>query len=340
MKRLLVVVPTLDEAHHIAAVVDALVQDPPADADLRLVVADGGSADATVEIVRRLQATRPWLRLLHNPRRLQGAAVNLAVQLHGHDADVLVRCDAHAGYPRGYLRLLLASLERTGADAVVVPMDSVGHSCLQRAVAWVSDSAIGSGGSAHRGGRRSGWVDHGHHAAFRIDSFRRAGGYDESFSHNEDAELDCRQRALGGRIYLDAGIRLSYRPRAGWRALWRQYFGYGRGRARTVRRHPGSMRARQLAVPVHWAVTLAAVAIAPVWPWLLAWPALYLGVLAAASVRIARAHRSACGLLAGPAAACMHAAWASGFLWSLARLREPAWNAPPVPSGAHGSGGP
>ena len=173
----------------------------------------------------------------------------------------------------------------------------------------------------------SGFVDHGHHAAFRIESYRRAGGYDESFTHNEDAELDCRQRALGSRIYLDAGIRLSYHPRDSLRGLWRQYLGYGRGRARTVRRHRGSMRLRQLAVPAHVAWTVMALALFAWLPLLMLWPALYAGVLAAVSVSLSLRKRSLCGLLAGPLAAVMHTAWAFGFFWSFISVRERRWTA-------------
>ena len=36
-------------------------------------------------------------------------------------------------------------------------------------------------------------------------------------------------------------------------------------------------------------------------------------------------HRSACGLLAGVAAATMHTAWALGFLSGLLSRREQAW---------------
>jgi len=323
----LVVIPTLNEARTIDGVLDALSTDLPVGWDVTLVVADGGSTDGTVDRVQRLMATRPHLKLLRNPKRIQSAAVNLAASTLGRHAQVLVRCDAHAVYPAGYVKNLLATLERTGADAVVVPMDSVGDHCLQRAVAWVSDSKIGSGGSAHRGGGASGYVDHGHHAAFRMASFQRAGGYDESFSHNEDAELDCRQRALGSRIYLDADIRLAYHPRGTLSGLARQYFAYGRGRARTVRRHRGSMRLRQFAVPAHWALCMAALLLAPWWPLLLLWPALYLAALAAVSVQMALKHRSPCGLYAGPAALVMHGAWAAGFFWSLVSVREMPWQA-------------
>lgn len=325
-RSVLVVIPTLNEADGIAEVIRSLGEDPPADARVSVVVVDGGSTDGTVETVRRLAATRDDLSLLHNPARIQSAAINLAVRTAGQSADVLVRCDAHMRYPRGFIRRLLETLERTGADSVVVPMDCIGsRNAVQHAVGWASDTPLGSGGAAHRAGRRSGFVDHGHHAAFRMQSFRRCGGYDESFTHNEDAELDCRQRRLGGRIYLDAEIRIGYEPRASLRDLERQYFHYGRGRSRTVRRHPGSMRLRQLALPLHLAVCLAAVAIAPWWPALLLWPLLYVLVLAAASVHAALAHRALSGLLTGAAAGVMHFSWAVGFFAGLVTIRERPW---------------
>jgi succinoglycan biosynthesis protein ExoA len=322
----LLVIPTLNEAANIAGVVRALCEDAPSDARISVVIADGGSTDGTVEVVRGLAATQDGLTLLHNPARVQSAGVNLAVQCAGPGADVLVRCDAHASYPPGFVRRLLDALERSGADSVVVPMDCMkGESCVQQAIGWVSDTPLGSGGAAHRAGRRSGWVDHGHHAAFRMSSFRRAGGYDESFTHNEDAELDCRLRRLGCRIFLDAGLRIGYRARGSLGGLARQYFNYGRGRSRTVRRHRGSMRARQIALPLHLAACLTAIAMAPWWPWLLLWPALYMLGLVWASLHAAVTHRSFCGLLSGPAAALMHFSWAAGFVAGVVSIREPAW---------------
>jgi succinoglycan biosynthesis protein ExoA len=324
--RVLVVIPTLNESANVARVIEDLYADLPQTVPVRFVVADGGSTDGTQEIVREQARHRPALHLLDNPKRLQSVAVNLAVQTHGADADVLIRCDAHAKYPRGYVRRLLASLDEHRADAVVVPMDTVGDTCVRRAVAWVSDTVVGSGGSAHRGGQRSGFVDHGHHAAFRMASFVRAGGYDESFTHNEDAELDCRQRALGSRIFLDASIRLGYQPRSTLGGLWRQYFGYGKGRSRTVRRHPGSMRLRQLAVPLHVALCVLSLALLPWSPWLLLWPATYAMALVATSVMLVLRHRSLCGLLAGVAAGVMHFGWAAGLFWGLATVREAPWS--------------
>lgn len=327
-RRALIVIPVLNEASHIATVVRMLARDNP-QRDRTIVVADGGSTDRTPEIVRTLASELDDIHLLHNPQRLQSAGVNLAVQLYGTDAQVLVRCDAHCGYPANYVSSLIKTLDDRKADSIVVPMDSTGDSCLQKAVAWVSDTKVGSGGSAHRGGKQSGFVDHGHHAAMNIDAFRRAGGYDETFTHNEDAEFDCRLRAIGGRIFLDSDIRLSYRPRSGILSLAKQYFNYGRGRSRTVRRHPGSLRLRQFLVPTHVALTFCAILLSPVAPVLLALPAAYLAILALTAMMIAVKHRSICGLLALPAAVVMHFAWALGFFWGLLSIRQTTWQMTP-----------
>ncbi len=325
-RSILIAIPTLNEGKTIANVIGSLLEGIPDHLDITLVVADGGSNDETVDLVRRIGENRPEVRLIHNPARIQSAAVNAVAREYGNDIDVLVRCDAHAVYSQQFIPRLLTTLERTGADAVVVPMDSTGTTCLQKAIAWVSDTAFGSGGSAHRGGRRSGFIDHGHHAAFRMESFRRAGGYDESFTHNEDAELDCRQRALGSRIYLDADIRLGYHPRATLTSLWRQYFNYGKGRARTVRKHPSSLRLRQFAVPVFWCANLAALVIGWWQPWTFVLPAAYALGATFTSCQMAARHRSSCGLWAGPAAMTMHASWAAGFVWSWISRREPPWS--------------
>lgn len=325
--RLLVAIPALNEARHIERVLRDLLAGTSDLPHARIVVVDGGSTDGTVDIVGAIAREHPQVSLLRNPARIQSAAINLAVRHFGRDADVLIRCDAHASYPPDFCRRLLETLERLDADAVVVPMDSFGDGGLQRAIAWVSNTPIGTGGAAHRAGRRSGFVDHGHHAAFRMDRFCRAGGYDETFSHNEDAELDCRQRALGARVYLDAEIRVGYRPRGTLGDLWTQYFRYGVGRSRTARRHPGSLRLRQLAVPAHVIVSMLALGISPWFPAALAWPGFYLFVLAGTSVALALRHRSLSGLWAGPAAAVMHTAWAFGFLSGLLTRREPRWRA-------------
>lgn len=328
----LIVVPALNEAAGIEACLQSLLHGDPRLTEADLVVADGGSSDATPQIVAALADRFPRLRLLHNPERLQSAGINRAVhEVATPRHRILVRADAHALYPPGYAMQVADRLALTGAASVVVPMDSQGSGCFQRAAAWIVDTPMGSGGSAHRGGRRSGEVDHGHHAGMRLDWFRRVGGYDPDFSHNEDAELDHRLRAGGGRIWLAADLRLDYHMRPTVRALARQYWNYGRGRARTLRKHGLAPKLRQAAPAVNLVllalgglVLLAGLLAGS--PALMAvgaiWPLLYAGVLIAASVWMTLRHASPCGLWAGIALAAMHLPWGAGFLTGLCRRQD------------------
>lgn len=312
-RRVAVVIPTLNEDKHIGRTLNVLM-DPPSRHFVHFVVSDGGSTDRTVDIVRTLARKRGSLSILFNPLRLQSAAFNLAAFGSGADADILVRCDAHSEYPPNFVDDLVASLERSQAASVVVCMDSVGHSAIQRAVAWTCNSIVGTGGSRHRAGRVSGYVDHGHHAAFMASAFRAVGGYDETFSHNEDAELDCRLRAAGYRIYLDANIRVQYYTRSSLWALWRQYSAYGRGRMRTLRRHPRSLRLRQFMVPLNAIFLVASCIGATVSSYFLFWPLMYIAALLSVSLYMSVRYGSPVGLLTAPVAATMHLSWAVGFI--------------------------
>ncbi|GAA3852712.1 glycosyltransferase family 2 protein [Celeribacter arenosi] len=314
----LVVVPTLNEAAHIEACLMSILEGTVSLSKSSLVVVDGGSQDKTRKIVRRLAERHPQISLVDNPDRFQSAGVNRAVErFAGPKHHVLIRCDAHAIYPPDYIERLTARLMQTGAASVVTVMDATGETPFARAAAWIVDTPLGSGGSAHRGGADSGFVDHGHHAAFDLSAFRDVGGYDPTFSHNEDAELDVRLAQSGGKIWLDATIRLDYVMRPTLRGLLRQYWNYGKGRARTVGKHSLHPRLRQLLPAVNFALLVLTVLGGMFFPLLWVLPIAYFATVAAVSVLAAVRLRDPSGLWAGPSMAAMHNGWAAGFLFQI-----------------------
>ncbi|MBE9637061.1 glycosyltransferase family 2 protein [Salipiger mangrovisoli] len=316
---ILVAIPTLNEEAHIARTLEALLQDSPQMRDVRIIVADGGSTDRTVEIVEAMGRTHPNIRVIHNPLKLQSAAVNLVVETCADPRhSILVRVDAHSHYRPGYVLQVADSLREHEVAGLATVMDSVGPSCFQRGSAWAMETKLGSGGSAHRGGAASQYVDHGHHAGFDLAMYRRVGGYDTGFIANEDAEYDHRVALAGGRIWLDAGIRLDYVMRPTLAKLAKQYRRYGQGRAQTLRKHRMRPRLRQIVPPIVVAASALSLLLAPVFPWALAVPALYLAAVAAMTAQTLIRKRSLCALWVGPALVCMHFAWGLGFLAELA----------------------
>lgn len=316
---ILAVIPCLNEVGHIGDLIEQL----RLGSTIRtIVVADGGSRDGSREIVERLAQTDPRIILLHNPQRIQSAGVNLAVQIHGEDHQWLLRVDAHCLYPPNYAMRLLEAAEKTGASSVVVPMRTVGKSGFQHAIAAAQNSALGTGGSPHRHIGKGRFVEHGHHALMDLQMFRRLGGYCESMPCNEDAEFDYRQVHAGGRIWLEPDASIVYFPRATPLALWQQYFRYGVGRARNMRRHMMRLRSRQVA-PLAVPIAVMMLPLATVHP-LFALPAAA-WMAACLSVGLFVGYRSGGGwhLLAGYAAAIMHLAWGLGFLRAAAAAGLP-----------------
>ncbi len=320
---LAIAIPALNEEGYIENCLLSLLRQWPEER-LDLMVLDGGSGDATVERVARVSALHPCVRLLHNPARIQSAALNLAARQAAPAAAILVRADAHCVYPPGFLRRCVREYLRTGATSVVVPMRNAAarDHAMQRAIAAAQSSRLGNGGAAHRTGAASGFVEHGHHAVFDRAFFLALGGYDESFTHNEDAEFDHRAIQAGGRIWMCQDEPVIYFPRRSLRALARQYFNHGKGRARTLLKHGLAPKPRQMAPVAMLAGLAGGAVVAPFAPVLalpaLAYPALCLGWGAA---RAARAGDAAL-LLSGAALMTMHLSWAAGFLRGALR-RQP-----------------
>jgi succinoglycan biosynthesis protein ExoA len=192
------------------------------------------------------------------------------------------------------------------------------ESLFQRAVAAAQNSLVGNGGSAHRSNVAGRWVEHGHHALMRVSAFEAVGGYDEQFATNEDAELDFRLAKAGARIWLSGRTRMVYYPRASATSLFRQYFGYGGGRARNILKHGVVPRLRQLVpLAVVPTVVLAGLsffywqALLPLAAWLAASMALGAVTIARQAAQYRLPPTSA--PLVGAAAMIMHFAWSAGF---------------------------
>jgi succinoglycan biosynthesis protein ExoA len=312
MEPMLAVVPCFNEERHLRAVIGQILRQDGAE-KITIVIADGASTDGTARIARELAEEHANVHYLHNPGRVQSIAVNLAVREFGEGFRYVARLDAHADYPPDYLLNLFREAVRTSADSVVVSMRTVGSGFVQSAVAAAQNSRLGNGGSAHRTIQADGrWVDHGHHALIRIAAFEAVGGYDERFSHNEDAEFDVRLAKAGFRCWLTNRTGLDYYPRSTVSGLFRQYVNYGRGRARTIFKHRKLPKLRQmLPLGVLPAVLLAL--LAPIWP-VAAIPALtWAGLCVAYGLAIGVRERSLAAAAAGPMAMVIHLGWSVGF---------------------------
>ncbi len=217
-----------EEAHIESAITSLRVQDYPA--IVEILVAEGASTDRTRTILEGMEQGRPPLVIVDNPDRNQAPGLNRLIRRA--TGEIAVRVDSHSTYAPDYVTRCVEALVRTEADMVGGPMIPMGETPREEAIAAAMSSPVGVGPSRYRRPGAAGETDTVYLGAYRLATIRAAGGYRRFPSGvAEDTDLAYRIRRSGGRVVLDPGIRSSYRPRSSYRALWRQFWRYGRGKA-------------------------------------------------------------------------------------------------------------
>lgn len=326
--RVTIAMPSFNEEGYIAACIASVqAQDYPPDL-IEILVADGRSTDRTREILAELSAADPRIRVIDNPARLQAAGLGLLVK--AATGDIIVRMDVHAEYAPNYVRTCVETLERTGADNVGGAQRAKAKTFFQRALCAALESPLGVGGARYRSAEAEGFVDTVFLGAFRRRVFETIGLWDPGAITNEDAELNQRILDAGGQIYLSRDIVVHYFPRDSFKSLAKQYYRYGRGRARTLLKLGRFPTVRPLIPFLVVTGAGALLAFPPLWP--LA-PAAFLTYALATGAEAVRV-----GSKLGPAAIptvwaifpVLHAAHGAGFASGLLQyLRKPDWPAEP-----------
>lgn len=242
-----------DAAHLPVAVAAALAQDYPHPLEVCLAVAP--STDDSVAVAKAMAAADGRITVVDNPSGRTPSALNAAIA--ATSGDVVVRVDARSELCADYITTAVRTLMATGAANVGGIQQARGDTAFEQAVATAMSSWLGTGGARFRLGGSAGPVDTVYLGVFDRQALEGVGGFDEDLIRNQDYELNIRLRQAGGVVWFDPSLHATYRPRGSLRTLARQYYEYGWWKAEVARRHPTSLRARQLA-PVVAVVGLGA----------------------------------------------------------------------------------
>lgn len=257
MTSITVIVPVRNEEAAIRGTLTALLSQAYPKEQFEVIVADGGSEDATVAIVRELQLDHANLHLTYNPKRWSSAARNLGVRHMQGDVAVIV--DGHCHVPdRHYLQNLSDALRESGAECLgrPQPLDSDDPSPFQQAVSAARSSRLGHNPDSDIYSNESKFVEPQNTAiAYRREVFERIGLFDESFDACEDVEFNQRVFDAGFRCFFTPKLTIVYHPRTSLCGLTKQLVRYGTGRARLAKKHPASLTLPAL-VPPLWLVWL------------------------------------------------------------------------------------
>lgn len=215
-----VVIPVFNGATTIGDQLSALgAQDM--DLPWEVVVADNGSTDDTVEVVRRHAGVLPRLTVVDaSGRRGPAAARNMGVA--AAVGDVFAFCDADDVVAPGWL----ATMARATAvhDFVAGGLDfNFCRPDLDRPEPALEPIAAPTGGSY-------GWLKYALAANMAVSrsAFAAAGGFAEELHAGEDLDLSWRLQIAGHPLHYEPGALVHKRPRPNNRQLMRQQVNYGR----------------------------------------------------------------------------------------------------------------
>lgn len=315
-----VLIPTFNEAAFLEETL-ARLRGQVFEGSLEFLFIDGRSTDSSRAMLERAAERDARIRVLGNPHRKIPHALNIG--LRNALGTYVARMDAHTLYPPDYIGRGIERLKKGDVAWVSGPQLPFGTDSGSRTVAAALRTRIGIGGASFRKATREIEVDTGYTGIWLRSTLLSHGGWNEEWEVNEDSELAARVRAAGGRIVCVPELGARYIPRNSLPALARQYWRYGRYRAKTCRAHPESMRPSHVLPPL-LVLALLTAAFPRRWSSRMSRGAVAVYLVALA---LAPASRRGAGLRPAVgmpmALATMHLAWGLGFLAGCARFGPP-----------------
>ena len=251
-------------AYNEAAFLPALLNDLEAQTypheAIEVVLVDSGSTDGTKALMTGFAADSDFsaCRVLDNPKRIQAAGWNLAIQ--AATGDVLIRMDAHGRVEGDFVANVAAQMERgesiVGGQRITV---FEGKRPWARMLAHAESSPFGSGVASYRRATPRHYVKTLAHAAYRKAVFDKVGGFNENLVRTEDNELHYRMRQAGYRFCQCPEIVSYLHARSTLRGMLNQKWGNGFWVGATLPICPGCLSLYNFVPAVFALVFLSAV---------------------------------------------------------------------------------
>lgn len=259
------IIPAYNEEKVIARTVQGLLDSNYP--DLRVIVVDDGSTDATADVVKSEFASEPRLTLIRKSNGGKASALNLGIS--NAETEIVVCCDGDTVFARDAVRHLVSQFIDPKVGAVAGNV-KVGNR-TNPLTTWQSLEYITSQNFDRRAYAlfNSVAIVPGAIGAWRKSAIMRAGGY-QSDTLAEDADLTFRIRLLGydTRSQNDA-LAFTEAPDS-ISALAKQRFRWSFGILQALWKHKNAMFCRRhgvfgmLVMPTMWIFNIAFQALSPI----------------------------------------------------------------------------
>lgn len=266
-----VILAVYNEAEYIESCLSSIVSQEAEEFELEILAIDGNSTDGTRQILERIAARDPRIRVLNNSKRKAPFAFNLGLS-HARGQYVCI-FGSHSAYQKNYISTCLRELQNHAAVAcggrvITRPRNDTMQA---RLVAWTLSHPFGSSRKSFRT-QAEGAVDTVNYPVASRDALLEVGGYDEDLIRNQDNDVNQKLRARGHKLVCTWKTSCFYYPNGSLRELLAYASRNGFWNVTSLVKNPASMALRHfvpflfLAAIVSSSLLAAACAFAP-WPY-------------------------------------------------------------------------
>jgi GT2 family glycosyltransferase len=193
-----------------------------------LIVADNGSTDAGMALVKEMAAGSPLVRSI-DASAVKGPGATRNVGVASAKGQLLAFCDADDVVNPGWLQACVDALKEADAaggvtdywslNAVAAPIPPVPNMPPAKRQFGYLDAGLSSNLAVHR------------------HVFDAAGGFEESMFTGEDTDFCWRIQQQGYRFVISTDMVVSRRDRSGFSQVFKRFVAYGRSGPVLYKRH-------------------------------------------------------------------------------------------------------
>ena len=235
LPRVSVIIPMLNEENHIRQCLNSVIDQKYPHDLMEILVVDGRSQDRSREIVSRISKNVTNIRIIDNQKVSTANGLNKGIS--ESKGSIIVRVDAHDAIESDYIYHCVMPLMQKEADNAGGIRKPVGTNFIGKLVALAIGSRFGVGSHRFADDVKQKYVDTVSFGCYRREIFAKIGMYDENLPYGEDDELNYRLIKHGGKILLSPKIKSHYFCRPTLTSLWKQYYNFGYGKIRTLKKH-------------------------------------------------------------------------------------------------------
>jgi len=253
-RRYCLVMPFLDEAEHLSAVLTTLEAQTYDRAAWRLIAVDNGSTDGGPALVEAAFAGG-GLRGTIVQAAIRSIPVALNAGLaHVSPDEAVIRLDAHTLYDPDYIATIDRAFKALPDDAWCVggapdPLAAAEFGKALQVALYTNRFGLGPADFRSAASSEPVRVSTVYLGAWRPGILQRMGGFNDAWQANEDCELSERIAAAGGKTYR-IPLRSKLIVTRGPATTIRKFGRYGFWRAQTFKRFPRAIRLRHVVPPV------------------------------------------------------------------------------------------